>query len=437
MVELVETTQPVEWTAMIRQVLTKTPNVERSGIVWNTIVGFWFTLQPTVISFVIVRTLGADVNGQFAYAVAQAYLFWGIGVYGMRRYQASDVTRRFTFADYLGSRVVTTVAMIAVGVAAVIHGWVTEEYGNQVILLILLVLGLRMVDTVEDVYLGYFQQNGRLDIGSKLSAARSIVSTLVIMVAIFVTDNVALGLGLGVVSSALILAVLLPAAFVTPLTAEERGFDWRRVWRLLLACAPLCAATVLAIYVANAPRYAIRATLDDAAQGYFFWLALAPFLITLLSTIIFNPVITRMATMWTSGDLATFIKWARLLFLATAAVVAVALVGGMLVGVPVLNFITDLDFGGYRTELLVLLLAGGLSAWAGLFATLLTIVRRQVWFTVGMATAGAVALTGNLWVRRGELLGASWLYLALFAVQCLVLGVAFLVALRDRRRLHD
>jgi len=276
---------------------------------WNTVVGMWFAFQPTMISFVIARTHGAAATGAFAYAVAQAYLFWGIGVYGMRRYQASDVTRRYSFAEYLRSRVVTVALMVvaALGFAGVTY--VRGRTSGETLVLVLLVLGLRVVDSVEDVYLGHFQQSGRLDIGSKLSSVRSIASTLVIVAAIPLTHHLVLSVALGVAVSVLILVVLLPHAFVRPLTPQEKGRAPGRVRSLLWACAPLFAATFVSIYVSNAPRYAINAAMDLTAQGYFAWLSMPPFLITLLSTIIFNPVITRMATQWTSGDLAAFRTW--------------------------------------------------------------------------------------------------------------------------------
>ncbi|WP_130411519.1 lipopolysaccharide biosynthesis protein [Xylanimonas ulmi] len=393
----------------------------------------WFTFQPTAISFVITRTLGASETGQFAYAVAQAYLFWGIGIYGMRRYQASDVEFRFTFGEYLGSRVVTTAAMILAGLGFAAWSIVRDPGSADTMALVLLVLALRAVDSLEDVYLGYFQQMGRLDIGSKVSAYRSIASTIVIMLALQATHDMPLAIGLGVVVSVVLLAVMLPQAFVRPLTPQERALTSARLWRLLSACAPLFVATFVSIYVANAPRYAINAALDLEAQGFFSWLSLAPFLITLLSMVIYNPVITRMAVQWTTGDLRTFVSWTRRLSMLIGGVTVVTTAAGLLLGVPVLNAITGWDFGPYRTELVVLLLAGGLSAWGGLYSTVLTIVRRQGWFTVGVVAAAAVGLTGGAWVRHGGLLGASWLYVALFAVQCAVFGAALQTVVRRRR----
>lgn len=419
---------------MLQRVLTQTRDVTRSGFVWNTFVGIWFTIQPTLISLVITWSLGAADTGRFAFAVAQAYLFWGIGIYGMRRFQASDVTPRFTFREYLVSRVVTTGGMILAGA-----GWAAVTYARdagraETVVLVLLVLALRVVDSLEDVYLGHFQRIGRLDIGSKLSSLRSVASTVVVVVAIPVTHDVGLAVGLGVVVSVVLLAVLLRPAFVTPLPAEEKAYSRPRLWGLLGACAPLAVATFVSIYVANAPRYAINATLDDTAQGYFSWLSMAPFVITLLSMIIYNPVVTTLAVQWAARDLPAFTSLVRRLTLLVVAVAALTTGAGYLAGVPVLEFVTGWEFGPYRTELVILLVAGGLSAWGGLYSTVLTIVRRQVWFTVGVVAAAAVGLTGNLWVERAGLLGACWLYLTLFAIQWAVFGVVLHLVVRARRR---
>jgi len=377
--------------------------------------------------------MGASGTGQFTYAVAQAYLFWGIGIYGMRRFQASDVTRQFTFYEYLRSRIITCVAMVAFGLGyAGFRHWQGLDASSTLVLM-LLVLGLRLVDSVEDVYLGYFQQNGRLDIGSKMTSLRQIVSTIVIIAAILVTRSLTISIAVGAVTSAVLLLVLLPQAFTGPVSIEEKQHTDARTWRLLVTCAPLFFASLVSIFVSNAPRYAINTVMDSTAQGYFAWLSMPPFLITLLGLIIFNPLVTKMATQWASGDASAFGKRVVKLTLGIGLVSVLAIAGGMVVGIPVLNFITGWDFAGYHRELLLLLLAGGLSALAGLFSTVLTIVRRQAWFTIGVVVSAGVGLTGVIWVRHGQLIGASWLYFALFAVQCVVFGVVLIIVIRKRQ----
>ena len=102
--------------------LNDNKNIQKNSYLWNMIGGLLNAGQSVLILMVITRVAGIDDAGIFTIAYASANLFLTIGNYGMRSYQVTDVNHRFSFGDYLGSRITTSVIMIAVSITYVLYG---------------------------------------------------------------------------------------------------------------------------------------------------------------------------------------------------------------------------------------------------------------------------------------------------------------------------
>ena len=120
-----------------------------------------------------------------------------------------------------------------------------------------------------------------------------------------------------------------------------------------MECLPLFLASFLAMYLANAPRYAIDRYLDLEAQGYFSFLYMPAVAINLLSLLVLRPLLTRMAGHWSRDDWQAFasliMRGLRTMAIAFVLVAAATWV----VGVPVLALVFDTDLSPYRLELMV------------------------------------------------------------------------------------
>lgn len=110
--------------------LNQSKNPVRDSYIWNMAGSFLLAFQSVIILMVLTRICDLSEAGIFTIAYANANLFFTIGKYGMRYFQASDPKERYTFKDYLMSRVVTTVLMLLL--VAVYVLWVSGANGYTV-----------------------------------------------------------------------------------------------------------------------------------------------------------------------------------------------------------------------------------------------------------------------------------------------------------------
>ena len=236
---------------------SKTSQVGRDYF-WNTAASFMMSLATVILTVVVTRSAGLAAAGVFGLAYQAGQQFQPLGMYEIRPYQVTDLQHRFSFGSYLATRIVTVVLMIL----GIIGYAVLFGDGPSDMLLIVLIASLRVFDAFEDVYVCEFQRAGRLDIGGQSWFWRSLTTAAVFSGMLIVTGDL--------LSSAIVALVFSLAATVLLYVPRARGlFPQRPVWEarlikeLLVVCLPLCLASFISMYLASAPRFAIKHYLDS------------------------------------------------------------------------------------------------------------------------------------------------------------------------------
>lgn len=403
--------------------------IERASYVWNTLGGLVNAFQSVIMLMVLMRVSTPAVAGVFTIAYANANLFLNLGKYGMRSFQVSDVRQAYTFGAYLRSRVITTAAMVVVSCAYLAFSAVTLDYSADKVLVVLVMGLFKAVDAVEDVYFGNFQQVGRLDVAGRLVTARVASSIVVFGVGVVLSGDLLAPLAIATVYTALFLvAALAYARRRYDLPRGDRRIAPGSVADLLKTCFPLFLAAFLLFYIGNAPKYAIDACLGDVEQAYYGFIAMPVFIVGLLASFVYNPIITPMSRFWDEGRAGEFLRMFLVQVGVVIAITAVCDLGAYLIGLPVLGWLYNADLSPYLAELLVLVSGGGLYALTTLFTLGITIMRNQrqlVWGYVLVAMAAMVV--SNPVASRWGIAGASWEYFVLMAALSLCFGIIFAV----------
>lgn len=405
----------------LQRFLMDSKDIEKDSFIWNLAGSLLQAFQSVIILTALTRILNLNDAGIFTIAYANANLFLTIGKYGMRYFQVSDVKDQFTFEEYRYSRTITTVAMVIISLAYVIcAGW-KNSYSLGKVFVIFWMCCFKAVDSIEDIYHGFCQQKGRLDVAAKAMTLRMIITILVFLLCIIFLKNLLFSLVISTLLSALLLAVLMNC--ISEIWKQAKGtIELGNVALLLKICFPLFAGSFLSFYIGNAPKYAIDAALSDELQACYGFIAMPVFVIELLNGFIFNPLIHRLSILWERKKYKEFL-W-RLC--GQSVIIAAITVGCMLAawvaGIPVLSWLYNTDLSAYRGELLILLLGGGFRGLSGFLCTVITIIRFQkhvLWWYLGVA-AVAFLLSGRAVALYG-IWGASVLYMILMGM----LSVAF------------
>lgn len=223
----------------------------------------------------------------------------------------------------------------------------------------------------------------------------------------------------------LVMAYGLPARGVFPLLPL---FNLRGITGILWECLPLFIAAFLNQYLANAPRFAIHASLGDEKLGVFAIIYMPAIAISILSLFVFRPLLTRMTLRWAKGKREEFLSIVRRGLLTAAAAFVVVAAVTYVIGAPLLTLVFGADVSGYVDELVMLVLAGALNAAGIILYYALTTMRRLRAVLVAYAAAGATAclITPMLTVSHA-IMGASLAYAAAMGLLAILFVIFMLI----------
>lgn len=398
----------------------------RRDYIWNTASSVMASASTVIMLLVVTRISGVYMGGVFALALAIGQQLQSLGMYEVRTFQATDVRRRFTFGTYHATRLFTVFLML---IGVVLYPVLTNQPKADILLIILLA-GLRAVDAFEDVFLGEFQRIGRLDVAGRSYFFRVLITTSIFVGILLATHDLVTTAVITLVVStiSMLILVMVPARSRFPLRPL---FTVGPIRQVLVACLPLFLAAFLAIYLSNAPKFAIASFWDNDTQGYFAIIFLPAFTINLLSTLIFRPLLTRMALVWSEGQLARFRMLVVRGLQGAAAAFALTFTVTFLIGVPLLNWLYAEDISDYKIEMLILVAGGAFNAASTILFYALTTMRRQHAVFIGYGVAAAVVLVlSNLLVARFAMMGAAWAYMVAMAILTVVFAAELVYYLR-------
>ena len=352
-----------------------------------------------------------------------------IGSYGMRSFQVSDIKKEYSFGSYLSSRLISILAMIVICMSYSFY----QGYDGSKLFVMAMLCCYRIVDDLEDVFHGEMQKSMRLDVASKIMAVRIFIATAAFGISYIVTksltvSSVVLTLTAAVVSLYL---NLLVTGFFKDITfkLEKTG-----VIRLLWVCLPICIGGFLYNYLVNAPKYAIDRNLSEETQTIFSILFMPVFVINMLSSFIFKPMIVNMGILWNDGKKKSFIATVAKQMLMIIALTFICMLGGWLIGIDVLGFMYGVGLEEYRLLFTLLIAFGGMAALVSFLVVILTIIRKQnyIMLAYGIGVATDWLFIDKI-VTEYKIWGAGMIYGVAMSVIAAVLMIVMIVSIHRRK----
>lgn len=387
-----------------------------SAIFWNALGGAAFAGQSAVILIFVSNRLGMEAAGIVTIAYAVANLFYAVAQYGVRNFQVTDVEGKYAFKDYLAARVITVLTAIAM--LALYLWYICCIKGDSVekAMITFEVTIWKQVDALEDVFVGQYQQVGRLDIGAKIMASRLIISTGLVCLLIFLSVDIKVSFAVGIVLSAVMDVAGIWHSFYI-VQEEKQLVSAKKIVGILMECFPLCVGTTFASYTGNAPKYLIDSYMDEQMQAVFGYIMLPVFAVMLLNNFIYQPVVKGMGDLWEQKRLSEFwkkvVRQCEIIVLLTVVVTFV----GIWIGIPALSALYYVNLKPYEKEFIVLLLGGGFYAMAVYLNVPLTAMRKQRIIAGGYLAVSLLSIMfGRFFILYGKMMGAAAIYLTSSAI---------------------
>ena len=375
-------------------------------------------LSSMILGIIVNRITGSFMGGIFTFAFSNAQLMYTIGGFEVRPLQSTDVDEKFSFSQYFSFRVLTCIALIvAVSVYVLLSG-----YSPVKSMTIWIVSVYKIVEALADVFAGMFQQHDRIDLSGKTSTFRPALSTLAFGITLYVTRNlVAASLSM-IAASAFLLLVYdtrLKKKFFNNINIS---FEPSKVMGVFKEALPLFIAAFINMYISNAPKYAIDKFFSEEIQNYYNIIFMPAFVINLCSLFAFRPMLTDMARHWNNKEIKPLLKIVRNILLWIVFVTVCAMGGAYLIGAQILGMLNGLSVMKYRMELVLVMVAGGISAVVTFLYYLITVMRKQKMLIVGYVMGFASALViPRILVPTLEIKGAAMSY----GISMFILGIAF------------
>lgn len=401
--------------------LIKEDDIGKQSVFWNMMSSGLNSIVSMLLLWVVTLLNGVSDAGIFSLGFSTSQMMLTIGNYGMRNYQATDVTNKYSIKVYEASRIITNIIMM---ISVLGFVWYEGYYFEKALITILLCL-LKVTDAFDDVYGGYYQVKGRLDISGKIMSIRIGAYVLGFILTLIFTHSLILSCLISIIISSIVLIVLIHSTkIIIPL--ENPSFQWNKIWNLLTECFPLCISAFLLIYMGNAPKYAIDTYLTAKDQAYYTYLFMPCFVTNLFVGFALQPLLVRLSKSWVHKEYRKFIKLCGLIFAGALIISTIIIIGGAILGCPILSIVFGVSLSAYMNVLVVLLIGGAFFAFAVIEQVILTVMRRQVYLLVGFGIASAIAMfISGILVKKFALLGAAYAYT--ISAGALFLVLAFMI----------
>ncbi|MEG1875947.1 MAG: lipopolysaccharide biosynthesis protein [Lachnospiraceae bacterium] len=381
--------------------------IERSNYIWNAIAGVINASEAVILLMVLTRTNSISDAGILSLSFAVASLLLNVGKYGMRNYQVTDSKEENSFNLYFSARLVTTFIMLIASILYIANGIFLKSYSNEKAMIVFVICVLYMIESIEDIFIGFYQRKGRLAVGTKIFSYRWGITLFVFSIILIAYHNLLLSACVSTLISGCLAIYFLHITF-HKMGGQGLNFEKKGILKLLQTCMPLFVSEFCIFYITNSSKYAIDKYLSDEVQACYGFIVMPSLVIGLVSSFVYQPELVSFAQLWRQKKLNEFTKKIKKQILYIIWISIACLMGAYAVGTQVLSILYNTFLGTYRMELLVLLLGGGLQAIAVFLYVMMTIMRVQKKVMLAyIGVAICTKISAEFFVQKWGIMGAA------------------------------
>ena len=352
--------------------------LEKKSIQFNSFCYTMGTLCSSATSvllmLIVTRMLGIIDAGIFSISYSIAQLMLTIGWFSTRSFQVSDIKEEYSFSNYFLLKIILSVISI---IGGIIYSLILKS-DLYTFLITLLCCIFNLGDIFADFFSARFQQIDRLYLAGISYVLRTVGYCIVFFVSILLLKNLALSIILSFIYSCVEL-LLFDYPYIKMFSTIQINLknDAKKLFSLVIACFPLFLSSFVTTFIINIPKNAIQMNYTQDIQAIYNILFMPSSLVNLFCMFIFVPLYTRIARLWSNGDIKHFkkmiLKVLSLVFVISLVIIMVA----YLLGIPVLEFIYGVRLDDYKNAFMILMVAGCITGLNAVLEFIVTVLRKQ------------------------------------------------------------
>ena len=175
---------------------------------WNIIAGSINAIEAVVMSAIVVRTNGLAQAGMVNIAFAIGNTLLTVGKFGVRNFQVTDVTGKYSFLTYVKTRVLTSFIMLILLFSYLLYAFTYLNYNADKIIIMFSIGGIYVVESIEDVLWGHYQLCNKLYIGAKMFCLRWLGIFFTFIIGLYITKKVEIALFISMLISVVLFSLL-------------------------------------------------------------------------------------------------------------------------------------------------------------------------------------------------------------------------------------
>lgn len=332
-----------------------------------------------LLLLITTRVLGSFFGGILTIAIALAQQMMTVSNFETGTYYVTDGNNKVSLGTHLSAKLFLLIISLCL---AVVLSFI--KYSSYKAVCVIIVCVYKIFDGLSSLFFSVLQKNDRLDIAGKSLSFR----TMTVVAATLISQIVCKLLSLPDKTSFLISVISMAAASVTFIFTYELhyvkkyakltfAFKVKDIVSLLIDCAPMFLGTFILTYICNQPKYVIDKMFSEEVQNSFGIIFIPAAVICLLGFFVYKPLLVPMTDNYTSGKTDVFIKTVLRIVLIILGITVFCVICAYLFGIPVLNFVYNVDLYSYKTAFCIGILGGGMYAISILLYNIISIMRKQ------------------------------------------------------------
>ncbi|MBR2712257.1 MAG: hypothetical protein IKE73_00960 [Bacilli bacterium] len=342
--------------------------MEKKNFIWN-VIGLSFNSFISLILLILVKRInGIETAGIFTYAFSLSCLFFIISSFYNRTFQVSEYKREYSFGDYFTSRIIFVVISFILGIIfCFINGF--EKYKVFVILLLLI---YKSIEAICDSIFGQIQIEGNLYKTGISYTLKSILGMVVFLIIDLYTKNLLLAITGLFTSSILIL-------FIYDIPSLKEKFPKLKLKKdtfikLLGITAPIFIYTFLQNYLSNSQKMLMTYFIDNKLQTIFGILIMPATMLIIVGNYIVMPFLNTLTSKYKEKKYNEFDNVVSKMCICLFLIGIICVLLAYFLGVPVLNFIYNIDLKAYKIMLVIIIIGSIFNAITMVLSNILTIM---------------------------------------------------------------